>query len=520
MPTPADVVLKFTGKKWCDSPPPAPPSKFVALVTAPRTATFSGSGTMAPAFFEKSSDWNRARDTRAREAGPADLQQVQAEREGEQTVAALWGEAAAAVRQKAYEEDKFALEADKAPKAITPRFKNADGTFKVKALIEARCARCHKKDGDDSKAESFPLESYAHIEKYLAAPISESSKEGGGWYRVQEPIGIEKLTQSTHAHLLSFAVLFSLTGLIFAFSSYPSSFRCLLGPAVVIAVFADVALWWLARTCDQWGPYFAWAIIFAGGVTGTALALQIVLSLFNMYGAKGKVVVALLLLLLGGAGTLLFFKNIAPALTKPELSKSETLAPVVKDGVGGTGNTGGGNGGNGGNQPDPPKGSPSEAERLLGVPKDPNGKDLPWDQWPFNAADDGGMATAFCKGEPKFKSKMNDENVPQAEKDKLLAERNGERQALLAWIRTADPARKAAYDTDKFALPPDLVGKPITADYSKDGKQVLVRTLINDRCVRCHQPGAKREDSPFETYEGMLKYITPPPPMPPAPKGN
>ena len=33
---------------------------------------------------------------------------------------------------------------------------------------------------------------------------------------------------------------------------------------MVLAIFADVALWWLARTCDEWGPYFAWGIIGTG----------------------------------------------------------------------------------------------------------------------------------------------------------------------------------------------------------------------------------------------------------------
>src|SRR5205823_12394853 len=106
---------------------------------------------------------------------------------------------------------------------------------------------------------------------------------------------ITKLTQSTHAHLLSFAMLFSLTGLVFAFSNYPVTLRCILGPLVVLAVFADVSLWWLARLCDQWGPYFAQAIIFTGMVAGAGLFGQIVLSLFNMYGPRGKVMIGGLL---------------------------------------------------------------------------------------------------------------------------------------------------------------------------------------------------------------------------------
>ena len=51
---------------------------------------------------------------------------------------------------------------------------------------------------------------------------------------------------------------------------------------------------------------------------------------------------------------------------------------------------------------DPPR-VPSEAERLLAFPTGPDGKPLAWDQLPFNATDDGGMAPAFFKKDTVFK---------------------------------------------------------------------------------------------------------------------
>src|SRR5207249_9175098 len=141
-------------------------------------------------------------------------------------------------------------------------------------IIETRCTRCHNPNGEDTQAANFPLVTYADIENYLGVPTPAPFHSGGDWVKVEEPISLPKLTQSTHAHLLSFAVLFSLTGLVFAFSRWPSWVRCVLGPWVVLAVFADVSLWWLARVCDQWGPFFAKGIIFTGGVAGFGLALQ------------------------------------------------------------------------------------------------------------------------------------------------------------------------------------------------------------------------------------------------------
>ena len=56
----------------------------------------------------------------------------------------------------------------------------------------------------------------------------------GKWVRTTKQPDIERLTQSTHAHLLTFAVLFALTGLTFAFTSYWGIVRCVLAPAVLV----------------------------------------------------------------------------------------------------------------------------------------------------------------------------------------------------------------------------------------------------------------------------------------------
>ena len=62
-------------------------------------------------------------------------------------------------------------------------------------------------------------------------------------------------------------MLWMLTGLIFAFSSYAKWFRCILAPLVLLAQVADVSCWWLARLHGV-GPYFALAIIGTGTVVG------------------------------------------------------------------------------------------------------------------------------------------------------------------------------------------------------------------------------------------------------------
>src|SRR5207248_11283568 len=103
------------------------------------------------------------------------------------------------------------------------------------STIPDRSVRDHKPDGDKN---NFPLTTYEQLVRILpgSAPV-----EKGGWVDSGRQISLEKLTQSTHAHLLSFAMLFALTGIIFAFSSFPKIFRCVLGPGVLVAQVADVS---------------------------------------------------------------------------------------------------------------------------------------------------------------------------------------------------------------------------------------------------------------------------------------
>lgn len=493
MPTVEDVVRKYTGKKRYDPNAPPPVSKFVQLVGAPRSAPWGANSSMVPAFFEKDNgEWDEAA------ANATELPRLTAEREGERAAAEAWGRADADARKSAYEKNAFAPK--DAPAAVTLKFKNPDGTVKIKDVIDARCARCHKKGGSYSSA---PLSSYAEIEKYLKAPEAKKPKEGSTWVDAETPISIESLTQSTHAHLLSFAVLFSLTGLAFACTTYPTGMRCVLGPWVVLAVFADVSLWWLARLSPEWGPYFAMGIMLTGALAGAGLFAQITLSLFAMYGPKGKVGIGGLYVLGAAVIGLVWVNQIDPALKEKEKppAPQEQVKPAEpkkddkKD-----------------NKVDPktPDAPPSELERLLRHPiRVLDIYSVPVALLPWGGGELGNMARAFHDKEEKYRKKVRDADVPASEKEKLYAEREAERKALIAWARTEDADRKKAYEGDAFPLPKELAGAPLTPDYVKDGK-VLVKKLIDERCARCHGPGNKQEDYPLTTYAELRKYLNPP----------
>jgi cytochrome c553 len=502
MPTVADVIRKYTGKIKFDpaKPPPAPVSRLEALVTSD-AIEISGKSMAAAFTTEDRAKGDLKFATAIKGKAPDQVKQIEAERKGEQAAFALWINTPDAERKAAYAADKFPLPAGKAPAALTSALKDGDA-LKIKTLIEARCVTCHSKGGDK---EDVPLDSYDELAKWMKVDAAEPVN---GYIKVEEPVSITKLTQSTHAHLLSFAVLFSLTGLIFACSSYPTGMRVLLGPWVVIAVFADVSLWWLARLCDEMGPYFAMGIIGTGGAAGMGLAAQITLSLFNMYGRKGKLVLALMFGAGAGLAGFLFVNKVQPVLAAKQNAangKDEKKDAVKKDDTKKADDKKTDT-----KKPEDKKAQPkayvptTELDRLLTLPpvdsslKPIEGKPA------FNGSDTGNMVAALFEKDKAYKRVMDGD--AQADKDKIKAQREAELAALQAWVRAPEAARKAAYTAD--ALDAGELAAKVDPTFAKGGK-VLVKTLLDNRCATCHGAEGKQADYPLTKYEEFEKYLKP-----------
>ncbi len=229
---------------------------------------------MVDAFFEKSEGW--------KELKPADRARIEKEREAELKAVIAWIDAGAP--EATYNDDAFPLPEAAVGKIVTEKYRTL--------------------------APQLPKNADKPVPKSVD-PFKQAKAR---------QLPIDSLTQSTHAHLLSFAALWTLTGLIFAFSSYPKTVKCILAPIVLIAQVADISCWWLARL-EGVGPYFAIAIAGTGAFVGVGLALQIMLSLFNMYSFKGKVVLAVMVLI-GMIG----FGVVATKVVIPQLEEEKKLA--------------------------------------------------------------------------------------------------------------------------------------------------------------------------------------------------
>jgi hypothetical protein len=275
LPTPDDAVRVFHGAQG------KPVSQIERLLTADEKAAWNGTGSMASAFTTRSARWKKLCEKR-----PEDV--VRGERDGERLAILAW--IGAGAPRDEYEKDAFPLPEALEKHPITEEYatggEGAGRVAKIKTILADRCVRCHTtKDPEDAKAGEYPLENYEQV-KPRACPVASSAMSLG------------KLAQTTHVHLLGFSMLYGLTGLILAFSSYPATFRVILCPLPLFAQVVDISFWWLARLPDPLGVEFARLIALSGGVVAVGLLLHIVFGLFDLFGGKGKFV---LTLLFGGA---------------------------------------------------------------------------------------------------------------------------------------------------------------------------------------------------------------------------
>jgi hypothetical protein len=272
LPTPDDAVRVFHG------PLGKPVSQIERLLTAGEQEKFNGTGSMAAAFTKRSTDWSEA----VKERSEAE---VQRDREGERQAILEW--IAGGASKAAYKDNAFQLPVSMREQPVTADYVRVgeDGVrlAKVRKIIDDRCVRCHSsKDPDDAKAGKYPLETYEQLRPRVTAATGAGA------------MSMSKLAQTTHVHLLGFSMLYGLTGLILAFSSYPAALRVILCPLPLLAQVVEISFWWLARLPEPLGPDLARLIAASGGVVAVGLLLHIVLGLFDLFGARGKLVLALL----------------------------------------------------------------------------------------------------------------------------------------------------------------------------------------------------------------------------------
>jgi hypothetical protein len=147
----------------------------------------------------------------------------------------------------------------------TPR-ENSEADFvKVQPILTQACAECHSAPSGTGLPS---LTSYAEVTRYTEVDLGQSMKS---------------LARVSHIHLFGMSFIFMFTSLIFVFSDIPSSARAVLVAIPFLAIWLDIGSWWFTKH----DPIFAYIVIGGGVLMGLSLALQIGISLYNIWFARG-----------------------------------------------------------------------------------------------------------------------------------------------------------------------------------------------------------------------------------------
>ncbi len=295
MPTGKDAVRIFHGEPGV--------TVLERLLLAPETEPFTGSGSMRAAFTFNAIGWDP-------DLEPEAMAKLRRERDGEALILAHW--VRHGLDKASYENNGYAIPGELKGQPITKKYldQEKEGVVQIKKLLRDRCVRCHK-EGREAPESNAPLDTYERIKTYVRLDT-------------QQGMPLRKLAQSTHVHLLGFSMLYGLTGLILALTSLPAIIRVPLAPLALVAQVADISFWWLARLDAPHGPLFATLIPISGGVVAVSLMLQILLSLFDLFGKGGKAVLLLLALAAGAGGFVLKDKVVDPYLAKVKVTAASS----------------------------------------------------------------------------------------------------------------------------------------------------------------------------------------------------
>lgn len=132
---------------------------------------------------------------------------------------------------------------------------------KIRPIFEDNCIACHSVE---SGMNILSLESYAGIKALTKSDAGAT---------------IPALVRVSHIHLFGIAFILFFVGRIFLLCELPAVWKRGLVIVPFAAVMLDILSWYVTKYI----PDFAYVVVFAGGLMGLSLWLQIVLSFYQMW---------------------------------------------------------------------------------------------------------------------------------------------------------------------------------------------------------------------------------------------
>jgi len=138
----------------------------------------------------------------------------------------------------------------------------------VRSILAERCVACHSANNEMKIPD---LSGYETVKQVA---------------NVDTGVSLHSLMKVSHIHLFGIALVALGIGLVFRFALLPAWFQHTLTLLPFIAIFTDIAAWFLTK----WDPVYAYTVVTAGAVLGVAWALQIIISLYQIWFLRNPAV--------------------------------------------------------------------------------------------------------------------------------------------------------------------------------------------------------------------------------------
>lgn len=137
-------------------------------------------------------------------------------------------------------------------------------TTQIKPILEKSCLACHK------SSSGMNLPDFTTYEGLYA------------FAKVDTGMSMTSLLKLSHIHLFGISLLLFALGYIFILSEVNIWFKRFLILSPMVAVFVDILSWFLTK----WDPFYAYTVVIAGAVLGFSMAMQMLISLYQIWFLK------------------------------------------------------------------------------------------------------------------------------------------------------------------------------------------------------------------------------------------
>jgi mono/diheme cytochrome c family protein len=137
----------------------------------------------------------------------------------------------------------------------------ADYATRIRPIFAKTCLQCHS---PASGLKIPDLSTYSGVRAVA---------------NVDTGVSLLSLVRLSHIHLFGIGLVLLAVGFIFRLAELPEGLKATLLAVPFASVLADILAWFLTK----WDPFYAYTVVGAGALLGLALALQILIALYQLW---------------------------------------------------------------------------------------------------------------------------------------------------------------------------------------------------------------------------------------------